>query len=93
MHIYNKIYVLIITFFSYMFRHLLRHLQGELLCKLKIIITFCDYTGLQHSYSYLKKCLFQSRTSDVKVLVWKHFKNSFNSFLFVERLLFFLKKK
>jgi hypothetical protein len=69
MHICNKIHVLIITFSFYMFRHLLRHLQGELLCTLKTIITFCDYIYLQLSHSYLKKTrLFQRGTTDVKVL-------------------------
>jgi len=56
MHIYNKIHVLFITFFSYVFRYLLRHPLGELLCTLKTIITFCDYNiGLQPSHSYFKK--------------------------------------
>jgi len=56
MHIYNKIHVLIITFFCYMFRRLLPHIKGELLCVLRTIITFCDYTGLQLLYS-LFTCL------------------------------------
>jgi hypothetical protein len=48
MHICNKIHVLIITFFSYMFWRLLRHLQREVLRLLKTVVTFCDYVGLQH---------------------------------------------
>jgi len=36
----NKIHILIITFFSYIFRGLLRHFQGEHFCRLKTIVTF-----------------------------------------------------
>jgi hypothetical protein len=44
MHIYNKVHVLLSTL-SYMFRRLLRHLQGELYRKLKTIATV--YEALQ----------------------------------------------
>ena len=43
MHMYNKMHVLIISFFSYMFRRLLFHLQGEDLCTLTNIITVRDH--------------------------------------------------
>jgi hypothetical protein len=38
MHIYKEIHVLLLTL-CYMFRRLLRHLQGELYLMLKIIVT------------------------------------------------------
>jgi hypothetical protein len=44
---YNKIHVLIITFFSYMFRGLLRNLQGQLFCTLKVLSHFVITLGLQ----------------------------------------------
>jgi hypothetical protein len=54
MHIYNKMHVLVITVFSYMFRCLLRHLQRERLYILKITVMFCDYIGLQLLNNNLK---------------------------------------
>jgi len=49
----QKIHVLFITFF-YMFRRLLRLLQGELLCMLKTVAIFCDYVSLKLLYNYWK---------------------------------------
>jgi hypothetical protein len=54
MHMHNKIRVLIITFFSYMFWSLLRHLQGERFYILKTIVTICDNIGLQLLNNNLK---------------------------------------
>jgi len=47
----------IITFSSYMFRHLWRHLQGGLFCMLKTItiVTLCDYTGSQFLQNHFKE--------------------------------------
>jgi len=42
MHIHNKIHALLSTL-SYMFRRLLRHLQGELHHVLEAIVTLFDY--------------------------------------------------
>jgi len=42
MHIYNKIHALLSTP-SYMFRRLLRHLQGDLYYVIETIVTLFDY--------------------------------------------------
>ena len=47
MHIYNKKHVIIIAFYSYMFRRLLCHLQGEMLCTLTAIVTVRDLIVMQ----------------------------------------------
>ena len=39
-----------------MFRRLLRHIQGEVFCMLKTIVTVCDYIGLQTYIIYVFYC-------------------------------------
>ena len=41
---------------SYMFRRLLRHLQGEIFCMLKTVVTFGDYTSLSANFVILFCC-------------------------------------
>jgi len=67
--VYNKIYVLIITFFPYMFRRLLCHLQGELVCTVITILTFCDHIRLQVLYNYFKKKFVSTWNLSVEVPV------------------------
>jgi len=61
MHIYNKIHVLLSTL-SYMFRRLLRHLQGELYRKLKTIVTMYEalqITDLKIYYTWVYKVIYK----------------------------------
>jgi len=67
----NKIHVLIIAFFSYMFWRLLHHFQGEIVCILKkkrTIVTVCNYIGLQtciiHACNFI--CAFKKKCKDWK---------------------------
>jgi len=39
-----------------MFRRLLRHLQGEIFCMLKTVVTFGDYTSLSANFVILFCC-------------------------------------
>ena len=70
MHVCNEIHVIIIALLLHVSALIAPSSGRTFLCMLKPIVTFCDYSGLQLVYSYLKKhvcCIMELEV--LKVLV------------------------